>query len=361
MTAQQLLWDWGTAYDLFASLVVLHEPADFGLRGAWAAGVRARLPVTERQVLEHSLLLWHAPFHWIYTLPKPKDGTTVLWALGQVPPAERLPSLALSPEVPSEMAERLRAIADQGQWDEADRRDLRSAYQRACDCEDEKKVPSPSELAKILDIWINAEQFGEQYLQALRVYQEVFFAEEERRIGPALQSALDRAQELAERQSLPDLLEELSQGLRFDVAPEADKLVLVPSYWCTPLVFFGKLSAERDIWLFGARPADASVVPGEVVPETLVRALKALSDPTRLRMLHALSQETLTPAELARHLRLRAPTITHHLKILRLSGLVQLTLGEGKATKCYAIRSDAVASACTSLKLFLEKNDHGNG
>ena len=32
-----LAWDWGTAYDLFMSLEVLHEPAKFGLRGAWAA------------------------------------------------------------------------------------------------------------------------------------------------------------------------------------------------------------------------------------------------------------------------------------------------------------------------------------
>jgi DNA-binding transcriptional ArsR family regulator len=340
--------------------VVLHEPADFGLRGAWAAGVRARLPAAGREALEQGLLLWHAPFHWIYTLPEPKDGRAVLWALGQLSPAERLINLALGPEVPSEVAEMLKGVAGQGKWAEEDREALRAAYQRACACEDEEKVPSSDKMANILDAWSNAEEFGEQYLQALREYQQVFFAEEERRIGPALQNALARAQELAERQSLPELLEELSQGLRFDVVPEADKLVLVPSYWCTPLVFFGKVSVERDIWLFGARPADASLVPGEVVPETLLRALKALSDPTRLRILHDLSQETLTPAELARRLRLRAPTVTHHLKILRLSGLVQLTLGQGKAMKCYAARSEAIASACTSLKVFLEEKDHGN-
>ena len=30
----------------------------------------------------------------------------------------------------------------------------------------------------------------------------------------------------------------------------------------------------------------------------------------------------------ARHLRLRAPTVTHHLKSLRAAGLVQMTMGE---------------------------------
>ena len=93
-------------------------------------------------------------------------------------------------------------------------------------------------------------------MSALRAYYEVFFAEEERRIRPALQAALARAQELAARQPLPDLLEDLSQGLRFAVPPEAARLLLVPSYWSTPLVFFGKVSAERDVWLFGARPAE---------------------------------------------------------------------------------------------------------
>lgn len=354
MTSPQLLWDWGTAYDLFLSLVVLHEPAKFGVRGAWAAGVRARLPALERETLEQSHLLWHVPCHWIYTLPEPKDGTAVLWALGQVPPAERLPLLAFEPEMPAEVAGMLKGIAERGRWDDRDREDLRSAYQRACECEEAETVPSSEKMSSILELWANAEGFGERYLEALRAYQEGFFAEEERRIRPALKDALVRAQKLADRLPLPDLLEELSQGLRFEVPPEAARLVLVPSYWSTPLVLFGQVSSERDIWLFGARPPDASLVPGEMVPEGILRALKALSDPTRLRIMRDLFQESLTPAQLARRLRLRAPTVTHHLKILRLAGLVQVTLGEGKMTRCYAARPEAVVAACDSLKDFFE-------
>jgi len=63
------------------------------------------------------------------------------------------------------------------------------------------------------------------------------------------------------------------------------------------------------------------------------------------------------PAQLARRLRLRAPTVTHHLNTLRLAGLVQLTIGmgTGKETKHYAARSEAVAAAFASLQGFLEK------
>lgn len=46
MASPHLLWDSGTAYDLFLSLVALHKPADLSVRRAWAAGVRARLPTT---------------------------------------------------------------------------------------------------------------------------------------------------------------------------------------------------------------------------------------------------------------------------------------------------------------------------
>ena len=360
MTSPRLLWDWGTAYDLFVSLEVLHQPADFGVRGAWAAGVRARLPAAERETLEQSQLLVHTPLHWLYALPEPKDGNAVLWTLGQVPPAERLPVLALAPDWPSaNVAEMLRGVAACGTWDEKDQEALRVFYQRKYKEKGEKSPYSSEKLANVLDWWSRPEEFGERYLEALRTYQEVFFAEEEQRIRPPLQRALARAQELAERMELPDLLEELSQGLRFDELPEGGELVLAPSYWCTPLIYIGQVNAERRIFLFGARPPDASLVPGEAVPDALLRALKALSDPTRLRILHYLTEEPLSPAQLARRLRLRAPTVTHHLKTLRLAGLVQLTIvmGESKETKHYAARPGVVAAAFASLKGFLEKGE----
>ena len=360
MTPPHLFWDWGTAYDLFVSLVVLHDPVSFGVRGAWAAGVRARLPASQRETLEQSQVLGHVPFHWIHTLPEPKDSSSVLWALEQLPAAERLSTLALAPgAAPDEMAQILKGVSTRGTWDEGDREALRAVYRCAPPSAEAKGAPSSQELSDILGLWARAEEFGERYLGALRAYQEAFFAEEETRIRPALQGALLRAQELAERLELLDLLEELSQGLRFDERPRASELVLAPSYWCTPLVFFGNVSEVREIWLFGARPRNASLVPGEVVPDVLLQTLKALSDPTRLRILHYLSGEPLAPGQLARRLRLRAPTVTHHVKTLRLAGLVQLILGEGKETKRYAARPEVVAAAFASLQEFLEESEGG--
>lgn len=350
----KLIWEWGTAYDLFMSLEVLHNPADFGVRGAWAAGVRARLPTAEREILEQSNKLFYVPLHWLHTLPEPKDTMTVLWTLGQVPPAERLPLLALDPINPCGSAEILKEVAERRAWDDKDLQALRALHSAGGD-----KPPPAKKLTTILHWWAQGEEFGERYLGALQAYQEVFFAEEEERITPALQDAVTRSQEMAGRLALPDLLEELSQGLRFAELPDMAELVLVPSYWITPLVSFSKINAERVLLLFGARPQDASLVPGEAVPDALLRALKALSDPTRLRVLHYLAQEPLTPAELSRRLRLRAPTVTHHLKTLRLAGLVQFTIDTGKEAKLYATRPGAVSAICASLKSFLGVNGNG--
>jgi DNA-binding transcriptional ArsR family regulator len=353
-----LYWDWGTAYDLFVSLVVLHDPADFGVRGSWAAGVRARLPEAERETLEQSLCLGYVPFHWIYTLPEPKDATAVLWALSRIPPAERLPRLAVGPEgLFAGMQELLEEVRARGRWGERDRKALEAIYQEAVARGKKPHRPCDEDLDRMLDAWADVEGFGERYLEALRAYQEVFFAEEEKRIRPVLEEALARAQALARQMAFPDLLEELSRGLRFDEPMDSGELVLVPSYWSTPLVFFSRVNLQREIWLFGARPPDASLVPGEAVPEGLLRMLKALSDPTRLRILHYLTQEPLGPADLSRRLRLRLPTVMHHLKSLRLAGLVRLSLGEGRETKRYAARPEAVAGTFEALTRFLERGD----
>jgi DNA-binding transcriptional ArsR family regulator len=356
MTSPRLYWDWGTAYDLFVSLAVLHEPASFGVRRAWAAGVRARLPAKERETLEQSQKVVRVPFHWIYALPQPKDSTTALWSLQQLPPAERLPTLSLAPKYPEEAAGILQDVVERGRWAETDREALLAAIS----CESYAKAERellPETLATVLNWWAHAEESGERYLQALRAYQEVFFAEEERRIRPALQTAWSRGRELAERLAFSDLLEELSQGIRMDDWSGASELVLAPAYWSTPLMYFGQVGVERDIRLFGARPPDASLVPGEMVPDALVRSLKALSDPTRLRILHYLTGEPLAPAQLARRLRLRAPTVVHHLKALRLAGLVQVSMDSHKEAKRYAARPEAIKAACDALEAFLATDE----
>jgi DNA-binding HxlR family transcriptional regulator len=62
------------------------------------------------------------------------------------------------------------------------------------------------------------------------------------------------------------------------------------------------------------------------VDEQLLVALKALSEPSRLRMIGQLAaRRTMTVEALARTLDLSAGTVVHHLKRLRSAGLVEST------------------------------------
>ena len=106
------------------------------------------------------------------------------------------------------------------------------------------------------------------------------------------------------------------------------------------------------MFLYGVRSGPAGLVPGDAVPDGLVQTLKALADPTRLRILRYLAQQPLTPGQLARRLRLRAPTVVHHLRELRLAGLVQVAL-QAEGEKRYALRRNAVDELHPLLDQFL--------
>ena len=350
MTSDQkplIQWDIGTAYDLFASLHVLHHPEKFGLRGSWAAGVRSRLTVTQRTTLEDSQkLFFSSPLAWVSNLPEPKDAATVLWNLGQIEPAERLSTLAFHTDVSPKLLETLKDVQSRRSWTESDLEQLQSYYHPR------EGAPSQEEMVTTLNCWSNPKEFGEHYLAALQSYVEVFFAEEEQRIRPYLQQALTRGQDLAKQLDFPRLMVELSQGVKIVAFEEADEVMFAPSYWSTPLVMYDSGVSKHWVVLFGARPAEVALVPGEVVPDAMLRALKALSDPTRLRILRYLCGKPQTPSQLAKRLRLRAPTVVHHLSALRLAGLVYISL-EKEEEKHYTVREPAVGDTFEALRKFL--------
>lgn len=171
-------------------------------------------------------------------------------------------------------------------------------------------------------------------MRALQSYYEVFFAKEEKRIRPKLNIALKSAKASAKKLHVSDLLEQLFQGLRFVELAEIDNLILAPSYWSTPIAIYSDMDSNRRILTFGARPAEDSLVPGEVIPDAVLQALKALSDPTRLR----------------------APTVTNHLHVLRLAGLVNYTL-ERKNERQYSARLETVSTIFAALNTFLVQTD----
>lgn len=341
-------WDIGTAYEFFLSLHVLHSPEHYGIRASWAAGVRSRIPPVERKFLEEVMPFLGFPIGWVYRLPGSKDALGAMWAIRQIPPAERIIQVYESKADSHGVTIKniFLEIAHRRSWNKEDLEAFKGHLAKH-----EPQQYQEERILKFLDWWARPEEFGEAFLKALQAYYQVFYEAEEKRVAPVLQEGLKIAQAKAGRMSLDELMLDLSQGVRFDESIEKE-LVVVPAFWITPLVALEKIGEGKFLFLFGARPATMAAIPGELVPDGLIRTLKALADPTRLKIMRYLTQEELTPSELARRLSLRAPTVTHHLNELRLSGLVNLTM-RGQE-KIYSARVEALDLTCANLHEFLE-------
>lgn len=345
-TTPKLEWDYGTAYEFFISLNVLHMPEHFGIRPGWAAGIRARIPAKERKLLEDMVPFMGFPLSWIHSLPGEKDAISVLWALKQISPALRISHILGLDCQEDGWGKMLQRIQQEGKWSQADLEMVKAMAKK----EREAKI-TEAKIVRFLDQWAKPKELGEGFLSALQAYQHAFFEEEEKRLAPILKKAMEKAQDMASRLSVESLLSEISQGVRLSELMSAKTLIVVPAYWTTPLVLYEKLPDESMLFCFGARPADMAAIPGEMVPDSLLRVMKALADPTRLKILYYLSQEELTPSELARRLHLRAPTVTHHLSELRLSSLVNLTI-KGQE-RWYKAREESLEAMCDNLREFL--------
>jgi len=352
-TSTKISWDYGTAYELFVSLMVLHKAEQYGIRAGWAAGVRSRIPAAERRLLEETLPFLEMPFAWIYTLPEPKDAIAVLWAMRQIPAEERMLKILGYEGCDDEWCQTITSIAKRRAWDSKDLNFLVETLKKKH--KKEKAIYSRESITKFLDHWAQPDVFGDKFLSALQAYHQSFFEEEEKRISPILKQQLEKAKELSKTKSAKELLAELSQGVSYDDIFEANDVVFIPAYWITPMIMFNPVSENKTLLLFGARPSNMSVIPGEIIPDGLVRTLKALADPTRLKILHDLAQDELTASEIARRLHLRAPTVTHHMNELRMAGLVHKII-QGQEIR-YRTRREAFNAMCDDINDFLDKSN----
>lgn len=350
-TSPKITWDFGTAYELFVSLHVLNESEYFGIRPSYAAGVRSRIPAAERKLLEEIYPIIGVPLKWLSELPTPKDAISALWTLKQIPPAERMIKLyrveePQKNEIHQKFNDTILRITTERKWHSEDVEFFLKHFQKK-----HGKMKRDA-LEKALDWVSKPEELGEGFLSAMQAYYQAFFEEEEKRVEPVLRAGLERAIGLESQVSFEELFLELSQGIQLSEEFYAPKFIIAPAFWITPLIFFERIDKDTMLLLFGVRPSDMSVIPGESVPEALVRSLKVLADPTRLKILFYLSQESLTPSEIARKLQLRPPTVTHHLKELRLASLVEFSIDNDENNR-YTIRRQALDAVYKQLNSFL--------
>ena len=343
----KIQWDLGTAYDLFVSLRALHDPDTFGVRASWAAGVRSRLAAEHRQTLDLAVRQISPPLFFVSSLPAPKNSAIVLETLKKLPATRVLETLSFPFQTSAAFKETLLNVRPGHKWTPAERQILLENARLT------EQYTQSAYLDGLYQAWSDREALGGKLVRALEAYIDSFFAEEEQRILPVLKSSLSHAQMRAGSLALPVLLEELSSGVRIEKIDNYSKIVLAPSFWGSPYMFLEKLNADTMMVIYGARPNSMAIIPGDIVPDALIRSLKALSDSTRLRILRYLAQSPRTATELSRALRLRPPTVLHHLNQLRMAGMVQILLSE-EGERQFSPRYDGFENTIDLLKQFVQ-------
>jgi DNA-binding transcriptional ArsR family regulator len=340
-----LTWHSGTSYDFFISLKLLHDANAFGLRPSWTAGVRQRLAAHHREFLEQVIPFTALPLDWISSLDGSLDAGPVLARLEAMPARDCMLLLAMPENATKEIKDLVQEIITRGTCSAREKELLTRGSLH------HERHLKPAELKQLIECWTHPQETRQRMLDALLEYQAVFFQDEEKRIQPILLQGLQNARQLAGRLPLPELVEELSRGVHFAELENAHELILVPSFWLTPFVIPTTPSEGRMQMVFGCRSPRQGIAPGAESIDKLVNSLKALADPTRLCILQYLGEQPLTPTELSRRLRLRPPTVLHHLRMLRLAELVTIHISEG-GEKRYSARVE------TTEQVFKALTDH---
>jgi DNA-binding transcriptional ArsR family regulator len=193
----------------------------------------------------------------------------------------------------------------------------------------------------------------QRWISAVREYYVEFFAEEEKRLAPALKMMCEEARELAKTKIVPDLIESLTNGFTISKDIDLYRLVLVPSIWCHPFAVPVELGEGEMCIVWGAHPHGYKLVPGDLVPSDAMLVLRAMNDPTRLRLLRLIAREPRSLISLSHEVKLSLPTVSHHIRELRASGLIRLEVGGRGRENKYTVRWQSAQAAFEELERFV--------
>ncbi len=354
--ASALQWDWGTAYEMLLSVYTIFRPKEYGLPAPWAAGVRKRLSPQGQQDLKDFYnppyaFLAYMPLHLVLEMEmdQPKTATRFLDYVESIPDDQ----FSRRAHLPTVINEALRAITTRALSGELMGDAEVEEYRRAVSRSQLAQTPTAADARRLFEDMADPAATKRRWLNVMREYYTAFFAEEERRVGPALQRMLEQAQAMSREMPVPDMIERLSSGFTISRDIDLRRLVLVPSIWLYPFVARFEL-AERELFVaWGVRPPGYKLVPGESVPNEALMVLRALSDPTRLRLLRLIAREPRSLISLAQEVKLSLPTVSHHIRELRGAGLIRLEVsGRGRESK-YMVRWSSAEQAFEQLERFV--------
>lgn len=156
----------------------------------------------------------------------------------------------------------------------------------------------------------------------------------------------------------PELVEEVSGGVRLKADASFDRVFLIPQYHARPWNIYGLLG--RTVLQF--YPVEALPPLPDEPPARLMRMLRALNEPKRLAILRLLGGESKTMSEIARQVHLSKATVHYHLVLLRAAGLVRVetTLNRSPGDS-YMLRRAALDQLPREIAAYLDPPVTGQG
>ncbi len=146
------------------------------------------------------------------------------------------------------------------------------------------------------------------------------------------------------------LVEQVTNGVTFEMQPQVSGVLLIPSVVIRPWVVIAEHYTLR-IFAYSVS-AETLAADSDAPPAFLVDTFKALGDEKRLRMLGALAERDMGLKELAERVDVAKSTAHHHVRILRSAGLVRVIVGDDD--KRYSLRRDSVPEAGRLLETYLQ-------
>ena len=348
-----LEWDLGTAYDLLMSANTLMSPREHGVPAPWAAGVRKRLSAQSQHDFKEFYgssyrRIAYTPIHLVLGMDAPKEAQRFLDFVEALPDEDfsrrmHLPLIS-NEDIANITGRALRGERIEERAIETYRRSItRLGY-----------APGPTaEVRRLFAQMGDPAETKGRWLRTMREYQAAFFAEEEQRERPALERMLRDAQKLAGKTTVSDMVERVSHGFTLSEDIDLSRLVLTPSIWLHPFTMRVEVAERELLVVWGALPTGYKLVPGESVPDEALLVLRALGDPTRLRLLRLIAAEPRSLQSLAQAVKLSLPTVSHHIRELRGAGLIRLEVaGRGRESQ-YTVRWPSAQQAFRELEEFV--------
>lgn len=327
-------------YDLLVSLRALFNPRTYEATRAWAVAARRRLPedAEKRGVFffrGHETSLGYGVTRLVATLPDGAEPRALIGAVRAMDPKDLAMLMLDTGETSDEALSAFREGLEGHGSDRALTRALQgstASWAKLCRRVVEDPAWAQEELALLLE-----------------AYLDVVFDDEIGHVVEATADASRRADELLAVLPTEVAIEQLTGGYTISPKLTLSRITLAPSAFIHPFVAtrFDEETGEALI-VFGVRSSSLEQFDTDPVDPQLLKALRSLGDPGRLRLMRLLAREPLTTTELQARIGLSPPTVHHHLHQLRAAGLVRQERTKGGMR--YSIRRDSAAGVLDQLR-----------